>query len=148
MAPKTKSETNQPQKFLKSGKAVIMLQGRYAGRKAVIVSNFDDGSKKDRHYGHCVVAGIDRYPRKALKSNSKKKLAMKSRIKPFVKLVNHTHIMPTRYTVDLALTDLKLNAKTLKEPSKKSASTKKVKRVMEEKYLAGKNKWFFTKLKF
>ena len=81
---------------LKSGKAVILLQGRYAGRKAVIVSNFDDKSKKDRQYGHCIVAGVDRYPRRALKATNKTKLSMKSKIKPFVKLVNHSHIMPTR----------------------------------------------------
>ena len=31
-------------KFLKSGKVVVLLQGRFAGRKAVIVKNFDDGT--------------------------------------------------------------------------------------------------------
>jgi len=39
------------------------LQGRYAGRKAVIVKNFDDGTK-ERPYAHAIVAGIAKYPRK------------------------------------------------------------------------------------
>jgi large subunit ribosomal protein L27e len=133
---------------LKPGKAVILLQGKYAGHKAVIVKNFDEKSKKEREYGHCIVAGIARYPKKALKKYNLSKLALKSRLKPFLKLVNHTHIMPTRYTVDIDFKNVQVTQKTLKEPSKKRPSCRKVKRIMEERYLSGKNKWFFTKLKF
>ena len=50
-------------KFLKPNKVVVLLQGRFAGRKAVIVKNFDDGTNS-RPYGHALVAGIDKYPRK------------------------------------------------------------------------------------
>ena len=50
-------------KFLKTNKVVVLLQGRFAGRKAVIVKNFDDGTNS-RPYGHALVAGIDKYPRK------------------------------------------------------------------------------------
>jgi large subunit ribosomal protein L27e len=50
-------------KFLKANKVVVLLQGRYAGRKAVIVKNFDDGTK-ERPYGHAIVCGIAKYPRK------------------------------------------------------------------------------------
>merc|ERR1712080_283890 len=93
---------NMP-KFLKPGKIVIVLQGRYAGRKAVIVKNFDEGTE-ERKYPHAVLAGIDRYPLKVTKSMSKKKIAQRSRIKPFVKAVNYNHIMPTRYVLkDVAL---------------------------------------------
>jgi ribosomal protein L14E/L6E/L27E len=42
---------------------VVLLNGRYAGRKAVIVKNFDDGTS-GRQYGHALVAGIATYPRK------------------------------------------------------------------------------------
>jgi hypothetical protein len=55
-------------KFLKPNKAVIVLQGRYAGKKAVIVKNFDDGTR-DRAYGHCLVAGIKKYPAKVIKKD-------------------------------------------------------------------------------
>ena len=72
-------------KFMKPGKVVIVLAGRYAGRKAIIVKQNDDGVQ-DREYGHALVAGIDRYPRKVTKTMSKKKLTKRSKIKPFVKV--------------------------------------------------------------
>lgn len=48
---------------IKSGKVVILLAGRYAGRKAVVVKAYDEGSD-ERKFGHAMVAGIARYPRK------------------------------------------------------------------------------------
>lgn len=48
---------------IKSGKVVVMLAGRYAGRKAIVVKPFDEGSE-NRKFGHAIVAGIDRYPRR------------------------------------------------------------------------------------
>lgn len=82
-------------KFLKSGKVVILLQGRYAGKKAVIVKNFDEGTQA-RPYPHAIVAGIERYPLKINKSMGAKRVAKRSKVKPFVKAVNYNHIMPTR----------------------------------------------------
>jgi len=43
---------------------VVLLNGRYAGRKAVIVKNFDEGTSS-RPYGHALVCGIANYPKKA-----------------------------------------------------------------------------------
>jgi len=82
-------------KFLKPGKVVVILNGRYAGKKAVIVKAFDEGASS-RSYGHALVAGINRYPRKVTRDMSKKLVAKRSTIKPFVKLVNFNHLMPTR----------------------------------------------------
>jgi len=53
-------------KVLRPGKVVILLHGRFAGRKAVIVKTYDEGTD-ERRFGHCIVAGIDRYPRKVTK---------------------------------------------------------------------------------
>merc|ERR1712146_87023 len=64
-------------KFLKAGKVVLLLQGRMAGKKAVIVKTFDDGTP-DRPYGYCLVAGIQKYPLKITKSMSEKKIAKRS----------------------------------------------------------------------
>ena len=72
-------------KIMKSGKVVLVLGGRFAGRKAIIVKNFDDGTS-EKPYGHALVAGIDRYPRKVTNKMSKKKLAKRSKIKAFVKV--------------------------------------------------------------
>merc|ERR1712131_144165 len=72
--------------FMKPGKVCIVLAGKYAGKKAIIVKPQDDGTQ-DRAYGHALVAGIERYPRKVTKSMGKKKLTKRSRVKPFVKVV-------------------------------------------------------------
>ncbi|CAN1244789.1 60S ribosomal protein L27-2 [Linum perenne] len=108
-------------KFLKPNKAVILLQGRYAGRKA--------------------------YPGKVIKKDSAKKTAKKSRVKCFVKLVNYRHLMPTRYTLDVDLKDVvSLDAFSTKD--QKVTASKGVKAKFEERFKTGKNRWFFTKLRF
>ena len=38
---------------IKSGKVVVMLAGRYAGRKAVVVKVSEDGSS-GRKFGNCI----------------------------------------------------------------------------------------------
>ncbi|KAM7254095.1 hypothetical protein ACFE04_031777 [Oxalis oulophora] len=133
-------------KFLKPNKAVILLQGRYAGKKAVIVKSFDDGSR-DRPYGHCLVAGIKKYPKKVIKKDSAKKTAKKSRVKCFMKLVNYQHLMPTRYTLDVDLKEVVTND-VLVTKDKKIAAAKETKKRFEERFKTGKNRWFFTKLRF
>ncbi|XVF71162.1 hypothetical protein PTKIN_Ptkin12aG0014200 [Pterospermum kingtungense] len=133
-------------KFLKPNKAVIVLQGRYAGRKAVIVKSFDDGTR-DRPYGHCLVAGIKKYPSKVIRKDSAKKTAKKSRVKCFVKVVNYQHLMPTRYTLDVDLKDV-VTADALQTKDKKVVACKSTKERFEERFKTGKNRWFFTKLRF
>lgn len=81
---------------MKSGKVVIVLNGRYAGKKAVIVKNFDSGDK-DRKYGYAVIAGVERAPLKVTKRMSAKKITKRSKVRSFVKVVNYNHLMPTRY---------------------------------------------------
>lgn len=83
---------------IKPGKVVIVLAGRYAGRKAIVVKTFDDATKEHK-FGHALVAGIDRAPLKVTKSMGQKKIIKRSRVKPFIKYINYNHIMPTRYTV-------------------------------------------------
>merc|ERR1712071_450253 len=93
-------------KIMKSGKVVLVLAGRFAGRKAIIVKNYDD-STQEKPYGHALVAGVDRYPRKVTK------------IKAFVKIVNYNHMMPTRYSVDLNLDKALINKESIKDPLKR-----------------------------
>ena len=75
---------------MKAGKVILLLGGRYAGRKAVIVKPSDEGTT-DKPFSHALVAGIDRYPRKVTKKMSKKKVAKRSKIKPFLKVMKQTH---------------------------------------------------------
>merc|ERR1712176_1229270 len=123
-----------------AGKIVLLLNGRMAGKKAVIVKTLDEGTP-DRPYGHCIVAGIQKYPQK---------IAKRSRIKPFIKCVNYNHLMPTRYSLDLELksvvtTDIVAGS----NPTARSNCRKDVKKLLEDKYntsvKTGKNKWFFQK---
>ncbi|KAG9293866.1 hypothetical protein G9A89_019204 [Geosiphon pyriformis] len=134
-------------KFLKPGKVAIVLSGRYAGKKAVIIKNVDEGTK-ERPYGHAIVAGIERYPLKVTRKMGQKRIAKRSKIKPFVKVVNYNHLMPTRYTFELE--DLKgsVSSDHLKERSQKRTAKVVVRKAFQERYKAGKNKWFFAKLRF
>ena len=148
------SETSKKvPKFLKAGKVVLLLNGRMAGKKAVIVKTFDEGTP-DRPYGYCLVAGIQKYPLKITKSMPEKKVAKRSRVKPFIKMVNYTHLMPTRYALEVELksivtTDI-VNGSA--NPTARQSARKEVKKLFEEKYNSslktGKNKWFFQKLRF
>ncbi|XP_043688222.1 60S ribosomal protein L27-3-like [Telopea speciosissima] len=133
-------------KFLKPNKAVVILQGRFAGRKAVIIRSFDDGTR-DRPYGHCLVAGVAKYPKKVIRKDSAKKTAKKSRVKIFIKLVNYNHIMPTRYTLDVDLKDV-VTLDIFQSRDKKVTALKETKGRFEERFKTGKNRWFFTKLRF
>ena len=78
---------------MKQGKVVLVLAGRYAGRKAIIVKPTDDGTT-DKPFGHALVAGIDRYPRMVTKRMSKKKVKQRSKVKPFLKVSEYTANFP------------------------------------------------------
>ncbi|KAE8778144.1 60S ribosomal protein L27-3 [Hordeum vulgare] len=133
-------------KFLKPGKAVILLQGRYIGKKAVIVRVFEEVTR-DHPYGHCVVAGLAKYPKKVISKDSAKKTAKKSCVKVFLKLVNFTHLMPTRYTLDVDLKEVVSGAPdSLTTKDKKLTAANSAKAKIEDRFKTGKNKWFFTKL--
>merc|ERR1719402_54881 len=116
---------------MKSGKVVLVLGGRFAGRKAVIVRNYDDG-----------------YPRKVTRTMGKKKLKQRSKIKSFVKVYNFNHLMPTRYSVDLNFQKDVVNKDAFRDQALKSKARREVKAKFEERYKTGKNKWFFQKLRF
>merc|ERR1711907_106506 len=138
---------NMP-KFLKPGKIAIVLQGKYAGRKALILNNFDEGTEQ-RKYGHAVVAGIDRYPLKVTRRMSKKKIAKRSKIKPFVKSLNYNHIMPTRYVLKDAAQNLRSSlGENCLEKGKRKQSRKIVRKVFEDRYQTTNTKYFFQKLRF
>lgn len=134
-------------KIMKPGKVVMVLGGRFAGRKAVVVKNYDEGST-DRQYSHALVAGIDKYPLKVTRRMSKKKLTQRSKIRPFLRVYNYNHLMPTRYSVDVPLEKTVVNKDAIKEPSRKRKACREIKAKFEDRYKTGKNKWFFTKLRF
>ncbi|GFQ76732.1 60S ribosomal protein L27, partial [Trichonephila clavata] len=134
-------------KIMKVGKVVLVLNGRYAGRKAVVVKNNDEGTS-DKPYGHALIAGIDRHPRRVTRRMGKKKIEKRSKIKPFIKVLNYSHLMPTRYMVDIAFDKSIVNKEVLKDPAKRRKARRDVKDKFEERYKTGKSRWFFQKLRF
>lgn len=78
---------------------------------------------------------------------SKTRQEKRSKIKPFIKAVNYNHLMPTRYTLELEGLKGVLTADTFKEVSQREDAKKTVKKVLEERYTSGKNRWFFTPLR-
>merc|ERR1711934_1006664 len=86
-------------KFFKDGKIVVLLQGRYAGKKALILKTMDDNTK-ERPYGHCVVAGVAKSPLPITRAMCKPT----PRMKKIVKKRNFTHVMPPRYSVESSMT--------------------------------------------
>ncbi|VDM93889.1 unnamed protein product [Onchocerca ochengi] len=134
-------------KIMKPGKVVLVLGGRFAGRKAIIVKAYDEGSS-DRAYSHALIAGIDKYPLMVTKRMGKKKIKSRSKLRPFVGIASYSNLLPTRYSVDVTLDKNLVNKDVLKEPGKKRRARMEVKSKFEERYKTGKNRWFFTKLRF
>jgi large subunit ribosomal protein L27e len=144
--------------IIKSGKVVIILAGRHAGKKAVVIKNMEEGNADDKRFSHCLVAGIARGPRRVTRGMSKKKVEKRSRtMKPFVKYINVRHVFPTRYQVDM---DLKkaVDEADLLVGEKKVEVKKNLKKIFEERYLnqsqitsekkAAGSSYFFQKLRF
>ncbi|AAS53784.1 AFR413Cp [Eremothecium gossypii ATCC 10895] len=134
-------------KFLKAGKVAVVVRGRYAGKKVVIIKPHDDGTKAHQ-FGHALVAGIERYPLAVTKKQGAKKVAKRTKIKPFIKVINYNHLLPTRYTLDVESFKAAVSTETFEEPSQREDAKKVIKKAFEERHQAGKNQWFFTKLNF
>ena len=143
--------------ILKAGKVVIVLSGRHAGKKAVVVKTFDDGNS-DKRFSHCLITGLARNPRKITKSMPKAKADKRSKtMKPFIKYINVRHVFPTRYVVDI---DLKkaVDEADLVDPERKVEVKKNLKKVLLDRYLNQKevtsekkaqgSNYFFQKLRF
>ena len=125
-------------KFMKPGRVCIVLTGRQAGKKAIIVHSNDKGTN-NRKFPHALVAGVERAPLKVTKKMGKKRLAKRSRVKPFSKFINFNHLLPTRYTVpDFDLSAV--NSTALAEPETKKEAKKALKEEFESRYVKGSDK--------
>lgn len=126
-------------------KKAIISRGRYAGKKVVLLMPVDNGSKA-HPFPHAIVAGIERYPSHVTKRMSKARQTKRSKVKPFIKVVNYNHLMPTRYTLELEGLKNTVTSDTFKEVSQREDAKKTVKKTFDERYQSGKNRWFFTPL--
>lgn len=111
----------------------------------MIIQPQDQGNKS-HPYAHALVTGIERYPAQITRRMSKARQTKRSKVKPFIKVVNYNHLMPTRYTLELEGLKGVISADTFKEVSQREEAKKVVKKALEERYTSGKNRWFFTPL--
>jgi large subunit ribosomal protein L27e len=112
----------------------------------VVIIQPQDTGNKSHPYPHALVAGIERYPLNITRRMSKARQAKRSKVKPFIKVINYNHLMPTRYTLELEGLKGVVTADTFKEVSQREDAKKTVKKALEERYTSGKNRWFFTPL--
>jgi len=112
----------------------------------VVIIQPQDTGNKSHPYPHALVAGIERYPSQITRRMSKARQAKRSTVKPFIKVINYNHLMPTRYTLELEGLKGAVTADTFKEVSQREDAKKTVKKALEERYTSGKNRWFFTPL--
>jgi large subunit ribosomal protein L27e len=61
--------------------------------------------------------------------------------------VNYSHLFPTRYALELEGLKGTVSTDTFKEPSQREDAKKTIKKLLEDRYTSGKNKWFFTALR-
>lgn len=155
LCPPPHPTLNLPNSFnsIKTGKVVICLTGRYAGKKAIVVSTFDKNAK--RPFPHVLVAGLERAPRQVTKAMTKSQIVRRSQVKVFVKYVNIAHVMPTRYSVnDIEVKSVatpervdKISLRKQVRGSLKSLFTKAYLKKANDKNVAGQQ-YFFQKLRF
>ena len=105
-------------KFYKPGRVVVVTNGKFAGKKGIIIrSNFEQ--TKTKKYPHCLVLGLSKAPRRVTKKYLKKveektknlekkitegkatqeSLEKLKRFGVFLKTYNMNHILATRYKV-------------------------------------------------
>lgn len=141
---------------------MVILSGRYAGRKAVVLRLFEEGTK-ERKFGHALVAGIERCPKQVTRAMEKElpkeKIEKRMSVRPFVKFINLQHVMPTRYNLDISEALEKTIGSTVLVGSEGKRTVKlEMKKKLEERYKTlgtGKNEkassgaqYFFKKLNF
>ncbi|TGZ66711.1 hypothetical protein CRM22_005161 [Opisthorchis felineus] len=134
-------------RLMRPGVVVLVLGGRYAGRKAIVVKSYDDGSK-EKPYGHALVVGIDRYPRRIVRRMGKRRMESRSKIKPFVKIYNYNHLMPTRHSVNILFDTKLINKNSLADKSLRRKARLEAKLKLQQRYKTNENPWFFHKLRF
>jgi large subunit ribosomal protein L27e len=71
----------------------------------------------------------------------KKKVAKRSKVKPFIKVINYAHLLPTRYALELESLKGSVTAESFKEPTQREEAKKVIKKHLEERYQSGKNRW-------
>lgn len=147
------AETGTPEtkSFVEPGRFVVMLQGRRAGKKALVLAVYPEGVES-RPYPHAYVLGVDKCPKKITKDMSQKAITSRTRVKTFFKCVNLNHILLTRHQTSDANLFKSIEAENLiqsaNDATKKKEALEKAAAVLRQKYLNNKMMWLFMPLHF
>ena len=137
-------------KILVPGRVVVILSGRFAGKKAIVTS-VNLNKTEERKYGFVTVVGVERAPLKITGKMSEKVREMRTSVKSFCKVINVNHVMPTKNTVDLAqlnlVKEVKIDSFAMRKPYP-NAQKKQISAQLARHYRSGKDAWLFTKLRF
>ena len=139
------------QTLIQPGRFVILLNGRHAGMKAVVLTSYPNPTE-NRKYPHAVVLGIEKSPKKLTKDMPQETLVKRTQVKCFIKTVNFNHILLTRHVLKDDDFWKKVQpekvVKAVEDTEQKKAEIQSVNKVLRQKYLNGKMSWFFKPLKF
>ena len=137
--------------LLQPGRFVILLNGRHAGKKAIVLTAYPEPTET-RKYPHAVVLGIEKSPKKLTKDMPQKTLVKRTQIKVFVKTVNFNHLLLTRHMMKDDDFWNKVNPQqvinSMQDTAQKKAELEAVSKVLRQKYLNGKMSWLFKPLQF
>lgn len=134
------------------GRMVILLNGRHAGKKAIVLAAYPEPTEA-RKYPHCVVLGLEETPKKLTKGMSQEQLVKRTQVKCFVKTVNYNHLLLTRHLVkqdDDLLNKIKPEnvIKSLGDAAEKKKQLDACAATLRQKFLNGKHTWLFSPLRF
>ncbi|KAF7684806.1 60S ribosomal protein L27 [Astathelohania contejeani] len=121
-------------------RCVVIMRGRHAGMKAVIADVLEDTKQ-------VILVGINKVPRPITDDMSNAAKKRRSSMRIFIKKINMTHIIATRYTykIDMDRFDLKSG---IQEPGMKKKLKEQISELLKKEYAADPSKWIFEKLKF
>lgn len=141
-------------KVFKAGRVVIVLNGRMAGKKAIVLSAYDQGTRQ-RQFAHALVLGLEKPPQKITSNMDNEKIEKRTNVRVFLKHINYSHLMPTRYVVsgDLDVKTL-IGDRKIESTAEKVEVKKDIAKVLKQKFCSpeeGKSKdliFFRRRLRF
>merc|ERR1712113_1013436 len=108
-----------------------------------------------KRFSHSLLVGLSKIPRKIIKKQPIDVKISKLKIKVFIKMVNHSHLMLTRYyftrlDIDLIKSSVFTSPSPTSNTKTSTALQRKIicKKILQNKYRTGQYRWFFKKLRF
>lgn len=106
-----------------------------AGKKAVVLSAYEQGTRQ-RGFAHALVVGIEKAPMKVTKKMTEKKIEKRTNCKVFMKHINYSHMMPTRYALNDVDPKSLIGDRKIETPAEKAEAKIALGKVLKQKFMA------------